>query len=104
MDSVPREGPRCVSQLLRKVLAHGRQAHATGYAQVRIMVCADDEDLMHWIGELRMRLPGVYVTDAYEKERLSILHASSTKRFTRVDYAVKAMLGPNLWRVKRVDE
>merc|ERR1712129_422590 len=67
---------------------------AMGKIKIQIMVCTPDDDEVEWLSVLDDKLTALDVTDDYFSEKRQVMQKGLTKKFTRGDWCMKAMLGP----------
>merc|ERR1712218_448897 len=98
-DGEPNGGATPFSQAVRQVTSSGR-------VKVQVMVCTPEDDEVEWLNTLDAQLTALDVTDDYYSEKQQVLARGLTKKFTRGDWCMKAMLGPvshkfDLWDEKK---
>lgn len=101
-DGVPDGGvPRFLTAVRRLV----RKESTPHTFRLQIMACTDDEDAVGWLDTIDAEFAEVDVTDDYYSEMIQVLkQARRINKFTRGDWAVKAMLGPIVSKFDRYDE
>lgn len=89
-DGEPNGGKAPFAQAVRNVTSKA----SASKVRIQVMACTAEDDEIGWLNDLDHELKELDVTDDYFSEKQEVLRAGLAPKFTRGDWAMKAMLGP----------
>jgi hypothetical protein len=99
-DGEPNGGFRKFASELTRLV---RKESTTHTFKVQLMACSGNEDEIAWMGTLDKELTEIDCTDDYYSEKDEVMKKGMPK-FSRGDWALKAMLGPVCSKFDNLDE